>query len=151
MLFLIAYLGQYLVSFSGESSILFYTSETGHAEFVVTASRDFSIEDVFRRYEVLVAQPHQRFSPSKPPGQLLLYMLFDRMAPSLDPIQIPESFVDMRHFQIGALFDIYPSITSSLNDDSDLSFGERVQSVQTLASFFIVCHFGSFYIGSHAL
>ena len=68
LLFLLAYLGQYLVSFSGESSILFYTSETGHAEFVVTASRDFSIEDVFRRYEVLVAQPHQRFSPSKPPG-----------------------------------------------------------------------------------
>ena len=76
LLFLIAYFGQYLVSFSGASPILFYTSETGHAEFVVTASRDFSMEDVFRRYEILVEQPHQQFSPSKPPGQLLLYMLF---------------------------------------------------------------------------
>ncbi len=101
LLFLIAYFGQYLVSFSGTSPILFYTSETGHAEFVVTASRDFSMEDVFRRYEVLVEQPHQRFSPSKPPGQLLLYMLFDRMSPSLEPIQFPKSFVDMRHFQLG--------------------------------------------------
>ena len=46
LLFIVAYFGQYIVSFSGASPILFYTSETGHAEFVVTASRDFSIEDV---------------------------------------------------------------------------------------------------------
>jgi hypothetical protein len=103
LLFFLAFIGQYLLSLSGENTMLLYTAKTGHAEFVVTASRDFSIENVFRQYEVLVQQSHQKFSPSKPPGQLLLYMLFDLLSSSLGPVQTHEYFVDMRHVQLGIL------------------------------------------------
>ena len=101
LLFFLALLGQYFMSLSGENSMLSHTARSGHAEFVITASRDFSIEKVFREYEILAQQPHQRYSPSKPPGQLITYMFFDLLSPSIDPPQIPPSFVDQRHLQLG--------------------------------------------------
>ena len=59
--------------------------KSGHSEFIVTASRGFQLSDILLRYEEFVLLPSQRFSPSKPPGQLLSYMALDKLARQIMP------------------------------------------------------------------
>jgi len=59
--------------------------KTGHAEFVVTASRGLPAWQVLTRYEQLVQAKGQRFARSKPPGQLLSYMALARLGQGLLP------------------------------------------------------------------
>ncbi|MBM75785.1 MAG: hypothetical protein CMK59_10325 [Proteobacteria bacterium] len=61
---------------------------SGHSEFVITASRGFHATEILERYEEFVLLPTQRFSPSKPPGQLLTYIAFDRISRQLIPQNI---------------------------------------------------------------
>jgi len=61
------------------------TTQVGHAEFAQTATRGYQPYDILTGYEELVAKPSQRFSPSKPPGQLLVYMGMARIAGQVMP------------------------------------------------------------------
>lgn len=53
---------------------------TGHREFSVIASHQLDFLQVLEHYETLASAPSQRFARSKPPGQLMGYMLFERLA-----------------------------------------------------------------------
>lgn len=53
---------------------------TGHREFSVIASHQLEFSVVLGQYEALASAPSQRFARSKPPGQLMGYMLFERLA-----------------------------------------------------------------------
>ncbi|HEY2404571.1 MAG TPA: hypothetical protein VGI10_01140 [Polyangiaceae bacterium] len=59
--------------------------DTGHAEFAVTASRDLDAFTMLRDYEGFVQAPDQRYARSKPPGQLLFYVIAARVADRVMP------------------------------------------------------------------
>src|SRR5262249_28395931 len=59
---------------------------TGHAEFAEAAVRADDSLRLVRDYESLVASGALgRYAPSKPPGQLLLYVATERLANAADP------------------------------------------------------------------
>ncbi len=59
---------------------------TGHAEFAEQAVRVESVEHLVADYETLVERGELgRYAPSKPPGQLLLYVATERVASALAP------------------------------------------------------------------
>jgi len=59
---------------------------TGHAEFAEQAVRVDDVGRLVREYEPLVAGGELgRYAPSKPPGQLLLYVATERMANAAQP------------------------------------------------------------------
>ncbi|MEC7983508.1 MAG: hypothetical protein VX278_00005 [Myxococcota bacterium] len=59
---------------------------SGHGEFARTGSVGLDKEKVFRDYEKFIQMPSQRFSPSKPPGQLLAYITIGEMAEAVWPL-----------------------------------------------------------------
>ncbi len=59
---------------------------SGHAEFVITASRELRALDVVRHYESFVRAPDQPYARSKPPGHLLFYMACAPVADALMPL-----------------------------------------------------------------
>lgn len=60
--------------------------KTGHAEFALVAVQQESLWRVLRQYEPLVDRGALgRYAHSKPPGQLLFYMLTERAAQALHP------------------------------------------------------------------
>lgn len=74
---------------------------SGHSEFVRVAASGVPAELVASRYEELAARPDQRYTPSKPPGQLLLYIGLERLsgaAPRIDE-PVPDE-VGPRHRQL---------------------------------------------------
>jgi len=79
---------------------------TGHAEFVVTASRDIDVWQMVVNYEEFVKAPDQEYARSKPPGQLLFYCaaaaIADRIMPLIwDPPIPPDARIkSVRHFRL---------------------------------------------------
>ena len=63
---------------------------TGHSEFARTASLDLDYWLVLTRYEELVRSPSQAYARSKPPGQLLFYMVLSSVADLVMPDPPPD-------------------------------------------------------------
>jgi len=65
---------------------------TGHAEFAQVAVAQQSVWRVLRQYEPLVDRGELgRYARSKPPGQLLFYMITERAAQAVHPQPTPEA------------------------------------------------------------
>lgn len=59
---------------------------TGHAEFMMVAAREASTWEVMTHYEEMVSRGRLgKYAQSKPPGQLLLYMVTQRVANVFHP------------------------------------------------------------------
>ena len=64
----------------------------GHGEFATIASSDLSLAETATRYEDLLAEhPDWKFPNTKPPGQLLFYMLTQRISNWVRPVDTPEA------------------------------------------------------------
>lgn len=75
---------QFSIGFSkgdGFAGIRQNIENTGHAEFATVAVQPINMLDVAKNYESKVdSRELGNYAPSKPPGTVLFYMLFDRLA-----------------------------------------------------------------------
>lgn len=105
ILFLGAWLLPVFLSFAGTQSLLDHCVQSGHAEFVITGSRGWSIHDVLRNYEQIVLSESQRYAASKPPGQVLLYTLFNSVSFETAG-DVPRGFVDGAHWNLSVVLAV---------------------------------------------
>ena len=113
LLFLGAWLLPIFLSLAGTQSLLDHCVQSGHSEFVITGSRGWNIHDVMRDYEQMVLSPSQRYAASKPPGQVVMYFLFNMLAPS-GAGEVPGEFVDGAHWNLSLLLTVLMPLLSGL-------------------------------------
>ena len=112
-LFLVLWLGQYFFSFAGHTPLIDQAIYSGHAEFVITGSRDLNVTAAIENYEEFVQQDTQQYARSKPPGQVVLYLLLGKLAPSVDRPLIT-GFVDPAHMNLAILLSLVLPLLASL-------------------------------------
>ena len=112
-LFLAAWLLPIFLSLAGTQSLLDHCFQSGHAEFVITGSRGWGTQYLMQNYEELVLLESQRYSASKPPGQVLIYSFLNVLAP--DTLgDAPKDFVDAAHWNLSLALTIVMPLLSAL-------------------------------------
>ena len=125
LLFIGAWLLPIFLSLAGTQSLIDHCVQSGHSEFVVTGSREWSIHDVIRNYEQIVESPSQRYAASKPPGQVLIYFLFNMLAPQTSG-DVPSDFVDGAHWNLSLVLTVLMPLLSGLVVFPMLSFSQKM-------------------------
>ena len=113
VLFLAAWLLPIFLSLAGTQSLIDHCFQSGHAEFVITGSRGWGVYDLIHNYEQIVLSESQRYAASKPPGQVLLYSLFNMLAPQT-PGEAPADFVDAAHWGLSLVLTIVMPLLAGL-------------------------------------
>lgn len=126
LLFLGAWLLPIFLSLAGTQSLIDHCVQSGHAEFVITGSRGLSFYDLIHDYEQLVRSESQRYAASKPPGQVLLYSLFNLLVPE-SVGEVPNDFIDGAHWGLSLVLMVVMPFIAGLIVFPMYTFSKRLE------------------------
>ena len=125
LLFFGAWLLPIFLSLAGTQSLIDHCVQSGHAEFVITGSRGLSFYDLIHDYEQLVRSESQRYAASKPPGQVLLYSLFNLLARESTG-EVPHDFFDGAHWSLSLVLTVVMPFLAGLIVFPMYAFSKRL-------------------------